>query len=662
MRLQRRLNLGFAALLVLFTAFLVVQFGVGAQLREDHHRRSDQIATAREANRLALQGMTDAETGLRGFQLTDERLFLEPYQNGRGAALVVLARAAAQTRDRQAVELLEAERQAVDDWLDQYAIPIATGSSPVGMPSNALGKQLFDRLRTVNSAADDAIAAEWRSEETADRRMERTLAISSGALVVAVLIAGYLLVRVSRRQLLVPLARVGDTIRRQAAGDRSARVAVDGAVELRTVVDALNDLAAQTEQLLAAEKTRSARAGLRQTVAAELQREDTDPAITGYRVVAQIGAALGAGTVRSRLYVPGTGQVAVCWPAGAPDLDPAIVDGLSDGPVGEPVTHADGGLSVTLGGDAECPGGYLYVCRADGPDRIEPSERREDAASSERREDAAGWTDSERRLLAGVAREIERALRQQSVRVHQDLLISELRMLDQRKDVFIQTVTHELRTPLTSILGYTEMLAEDDDELSPTQRRSVNAVLRNAHRLQNTIGDLLLLDRPATAADTLTEPVDLSALTAAVHAELGTAAQAKELRVTVDAEPAWVRGDRTQLQRALRKLVENAIKFTPAGGSVTCRCGADEETVTIVVIDTGIGIPAADVSGLFTPFHRAGNAMDQAVQGPGLGLAIVRDIVRDHGGTISVESVVGRGSTFTVTLPAVPVPAPVPVS
>jgi len=96
MRLQRRLNLGFAALLVLFTAFLVVQFGVGARLRDDHDRRSARIIAAREANRLALQRMTDAETGVRGYQLTGERLFLEPYQSGRGAALAALSRAARQ--------------------------------------------------------------------------------------------------------------------------------------------------------------------------------------------------------------------------------------------------------------------------------------------------------------------------------------------------------------------------------------------------------------------------------------------------------------------------------------------------------------------------------------------------------------------------------------
>ncbi|GAA4602655.1 signal transduction histidine kinase/CHASE3 domain sensor protein [Actinoplanes octamycinicus] len=634
MRLQRRLNLGFAALLVLFTAFLVVQFGVGSRLREEHDRRSARIDAAREANRLALQRMTDAETGVRGFQLTGERLFLEPYRNGRGAGLAALARAAAQSRDVSARKLIEAERQAANDWLVQYADRAASGADR----DNVLGKQLFDRLRAVNAAADDALGAEFRAEHAAAARDERLLAAVSGVLVLAVLVAGYLLARVSRRQLLVPLARVGETIRRQAAGDRSARAEAGGAAELSTVIEALNDLSAQTEQLLAAEQARTARAWLCQAVAAELQQEGDDPLVVGTRVVARIGGALGADAVYGSLFVPGTGQISVRWPDTAPELPAAAAAELRAVPPGGPVPCA-GGLAVAMGGDAECPGGQLLVIREFLP----------------------AFTEPEHRLLTSVGREIERALRQLSIRVHQDLLISELRMLDQRKDVFIQTVTHELRTPLTSILGYAEMIADEEDELNPMQRRSVNAILRNGHRLQDTIGDLLLLDRPDDGAGAAAEPLDVATLATVVHAELDAAARAKNLTVSFDAGPAWVRGDQTQLRRALRKLMENAIKFTPAGGSVTWQCGADERTVTVAVTDTGIGIPAEDVSGLFTPFHRAGNAMDQAVQGPGLGLAIVRDIVRDHGGSIAVQSVVGRGSTFTITLPAVPAPVPVPV-
>ncbi|AEV83890.1 histidine kinase [Actinoplanes sp. SE50] len=639
MRLQRRLNLGFAALLGLFTAFLVVQFGTGGRLRDDHDRRSARIAAAREANQHALQRMTDAETGVRGYQLTGERLFLEPYENGRGAALAALGTAAEQTRDPQVRELVEAERQAAYDWLAQYAASVIDRQSRATRTDPALGKHLFDRVRALNAAADDAIAAEQHAENAAGRRRSRILGAGSAALVLAVLAAGYLLVRVSRRQLLVPLARLGDTIRRQAAGDRSARAELLGAAELRTVIEALNDLSAQTEELLAAEQARTARAWLCQAVVAELQQEGADPAQVGHRVVARIGGALGADAVHGNLFVPGTGQIAVRWPPEAPDPAPDAVTGIRDMPAGQPAIRA-GGLAVTIGGDPDCPGGWVLVVREFLPQ----------------------FTAPEHRLLASVAGEIERALRQLGIRVHQELLIGQLRMLDQRKDVFIQTVTHELRTPLTSILGYAEMLADEDEELNPMQRRSLNAILRNGHRLQDTINDLLLLDRPATAVDAVTEPLDLAVLATTVHAELQAAAQAKNLAVTLDAAPAWVRGDRTQLQRALRKLLENAIKFTAAGGSVTWGCDADSRHVTVTVTDTGIGIPPEDVSGLFTPFHRAGNAMDQAVQGPGLGLAIVRDIVRDHGGAIAVQSVVGRGTTFTVTLPAVPAPVALPVS
>jgi signal transduction histidine kinase len=119
-----------------------------------------------------------------------------------------------------------------------------------------------------------------------------------------------------------------------------------------------------------------------------------------------------------------------------------------------------------------------------------------------------------------------------------------------------------------------------------------------------------------------------------------------------------VRGEGTRLELMLRKLVENAIKFTPAGGRFALRLAAEGPNVVVTVTDTGMGIPAGDLAGLFTPFHRAANAMDQAVQGPGLGLAIVRTIVTEHGGTVAASSEVGRGSAFTVTLPAIGAPEP----
>jgi two-component system phosphate regulon sensor histidine kinase PhoR len=635
MSVQRRLNLGFAALSVLFVAFLVVQFAIGGRIRTDSEERVDRITAARFANDRVLQQMTDAETGLRGFQLTGDREFLEPYETGHSAAVTALDEVAAGTRDTAVRQMVDRERIVAEAWLQEYAAPIASAGAGGDVSAMAgHGKQMFDELRMVNEAVRESVDAELRGERGDTAHTLHTVTTTSVALLLAILAIAYFVVRTARRQLLVPLADLGRTIRSLTRGDRTARAEPAGAEELRAVGDALNDLAAQTEALLAGEQARAARAGLRQAVAVELQ-DLREPEATVLRIAGLIGAAVGAGTVHCELSLPGTGAVLVHWPEGSPDLPAEMVTALLTAGPGRVTPFGDGALGITIGGDADCEPGFLRVTRPG----------------------AAIWTDAERRLLTGVAGAIERVLRQLTLQYRQARLITELRMLDHRKDVFIQTVTHELRTPLTSILGYTEMLTEDDGALSPMQKRSLSAIMRNAHRLHETIADLVLLDRPDAVGDVSSEPLDLGELATTVHTELENAARAKELAVTFATGECWVLGDRIQLQRALRKLMENAIKFTPAGGSVTCELTADAQTVSVAVTDTGIGIPAEDVPGLFTPFHRAGNAVDQAVQGPGLGLAIVRDIVSDHGGTIAVQSVVGRGSTFTLTLPAVPLPA-----
>ncbi|WP_229073273.1 ATP-binding protein [Actinoplanes sp. DH11] len=637
MSVQRRLNLGFIALFLLLMAFLVVQFGIGGRVDAEHERRAAEITAARLANLRVLQQMTDAETGLRGFQLTGDTAFLEPYESGRAGALAALDEVEAGVADDPARQVAAQERAVARTWFEEYAAPVvATGQAGEEEAHAVRGKQIFDELRLVNEAVDQSIAADQRAEHRAGTSATRRVTAASAGLLALIVLMGYAVVRTGRRQLLAPLDQLTGTIRRLAAGDRGARAEPVGSAELRTAVEALNDLAAQTDALLAEEHARVARAGLRQAVAAELQ-DLRDPPAAVHRIAELIGVALGAGTVHCVLTVPGTGAVRVAWPDGSAGLPAPVAGDLLTGGPGRVVMSGDDAIGVSFGGDADCDPGYLRVARP-GTD---------------------GWAAAEQRLLTGVAEAIERVLRQLTLQYRQARLITELRMLDQRKDVFISTVTHELRTPLTSILGYTEMLTEDaDEDLTPMQKRSLSAISRNAHRLHETIADLVLLDRPDVAGEGGSEPLDLGEVATTVHTELANAVRAKELTVSFDAAECWVMGDRIQLQRALRKLMENAIKFTPAGGSVRCVLTADAHTVTVAVTDTGIGIPAEDVPGLFTPFHRAGNAMDQAVQGPGLGLAIVRDIVSDHGGSIAVQSVVGRGSTFTLTLPAIAAPVP----
>jgi signal transduction histidine kinase/CHASE3 domain sensor protein len=642
MSVKQRAAGGFLVLLVLFLSLVFLQLVVGDRMRAEHTTRADRITRSREANRAVLQYLTDAETGVRGFQLTGEMNFLEPYESGRVAAFVAFDALATGHDDSDVRTLVAVEREAASRWLYAYAIPIVNaGVADTDEDRAERGKALFDHVRNANGDVDSAIETEQLSAATRDRDTERVAQLLFAALSVLILTTGLGLAVLHQRNLLRPIEHLRRTLRKLTAGDLSARAVVAGPAEMRALIGTVNGLAEQTERLRGAEQARAARGELRQAVAAEL-RSDRDWPEIAERIAALLADTFGADQAHSRATVQRGAGLEVTFPAGADPLDADLVRRIRSGDLGEVVVVPElpGAVAIPLGGDADCAPGLICLVRSSAP----------------------GWSADERRLLATAAREIEHALDQERLRLRQLRLINELRILDEQKDVFVSTVTHELRTPLTSILGYTEMLADGSAELSPGQQRSVDVILRNANRLRATIADLLLLDRGNDRVGAEAVPVDVAALVAGLHADLGAAARAKQLAVALEAEPAWVRGDAAHLERALRNLLENAIKFTPAGGRVGCRIAAAGDTVVVTVTDTGIGIPADDVPGLFTPFHRAANAMHLAVQGNGLGLAIVRTIVTEHGGWVTAASELDRGSSFTVTLPtALPTARPEPV-
>ena len=630
---RARVDAGVIGVLVLFVAVVVIQFLVTDNLQGRHERRLARVQAARDANSAVLQHMTDAETGVRGFQLTGDRSFLEPYEQGRAGAFASLDEVGASTTKVITLRLLGVERTAASQWLNAFAYPVVdAGAADRGLSRSGRGKTLFDEVRAANAAVDRALLADQRRVVAANRRASRLAQILFALLAISVLAATLLLASVARRLLLAPLEHIRVTLQRLAAGELSARAVPAGPGEMRAVIGTLNHLAAETERLLAEDEARVARTELRQAVAVAL-RENADSVGTARRIAELIGRALRADAVHSKISIGAADGVDVCWPAAAPSLSSRTVRDVLAGAAGavRMVPHVQGGMAVPLGGDADCPPGLIYVVRHDRPD----------------------WTAEERRLLATVAREIDHDVRQQRLHHRQSRLITELRVLDERKDAFVATVTHELRTPLTSILGYTEMLADGDGgNLSPLQQRGVTAILRNAHRLNDTVADLLLLDRANNTVGECVARVNLAEVAATVHAEFEPPARGRELTLTGEADEVWVDGDVRQLERVLRNLLDNAMKFTGPGGAIGYRLRAVGTAAVLTVTDTGIGIPEADLAGLFTPFHRAVNAMDRAVQGSGLGLAIVRNIVAEHGGTVTAESRLGQGSTFTVTLPA----------
>lgn len=216
---------------------------------------------------------------------------------------------------------------------------------------------------------------------------------------------------------------------------------------------------------------------------------------------------------------------------------------------------------------------------------------------------------------------------------------------------FVGDAAHELQTPLTALRTNLELASGEDGPAS--QVAYLEGAQRQVERLNHLVRDLLDLSRLETGvASSQSAPLDLVAF--ARQASEPYAAQAEqskiELVVQVPIGPVTVTADETQLQHALGNLLDNALKFTPAGGVVTLSIGVEGEWACLRVADTGIGIPPDDLPGLFERFHRGRNAA--SYPGSGLGLAIVKAIAQSHGGRVSAENTSG-GACFTLCFPVI---------
>jgi two-component system phosphate regulon sensor histidine kinase PhoR len=228
------------------------------------------------------------------------------------------------------------------------------------------------------------------------------------------------------------------------------------------------------------------------------------------------------------------------------------------------------------------------------------------------------------------------------------------RKLEQMRTEFVANVTHELRTPLTSIRGFAETLLEGALEDPETARHFVTIIKRESDQLGNLIEDLLDLSRIESGKWKMhKEPVQLHALATDTVGRLASKAKdlGVDLRIAIPDDLPPVPGDPARLAQVLLNLVDNALKYTHAGGSVTVSTADAGPFVSVRVADTGTGIPKADLPRIFERFYRVDKARSRATGGTGLGLSIVKHIVDAHGGTINVVSDVGQGAVFTFTLP-----------
>jgi signal transduction histidine kinase len=230
----------------------------------------------------------------------------------------------------------------------------------------------------------------------------------------------------------------------------------------------------------------------------------------------------------------------------------------------------------------------------------------------------------------------------------------QLRELDNVKDEFVGLVSHELRTPLTSIIGYLEMVLEENAEpLTTSQRQYLGTVNRNVERLATLVNELLFLAQvDAGRLELNLAEADLNQLLAEAAEAAQPAAKAKQIELSFETTRlAPVVCDRARIAQLVDNLVSNAVKFTPEGGRVEMKAVADRTAVSLSVSDTGIGIPPDELPRLFDRFYRASSAISSATPGTGLGLAISQAIAKAHESTITVQSTLAHGTTFRLLLP-----------
>jgi signal transduction histidine kinase len=233
--------------------------------------------------------------------------------------------------------------------------------------------------------------------------------------------------------------------------------------------------------------------------------------------------------------------------------------------------------------------------------------------------------------------------------------ISRLKEVDRLKSSIVANVSHELRTPLASIKAYTELLLSEVEGADRALRQEWLKVIDHAtDRVTTLVDDILSLARlESQRIEIRREPLDVGGVVSSMVSLLRLQAERRGIAVEVKVARGLptLFADRALLETVIKNLVDNAIKFSREGGHVRISAWQEEEAIKLCVEDQGIGIPQDSLPHLFTKFYRVTSADAAAVQGTGLGLALAKESVAAHGGQIEVQSTLGKGSRFTVTIP-----------
>lgn len=223
---------------------------------------------------------------------------------------------------------------------------------------------------------------------------------------------------------------------------------------------------------------------------------------------------------------------------------------------------------------------------------------------------------------------------------------------------FMADASHELRTPLTVLRGELETFVQEPG-LAPETRERLGSALEELERLVNIVEGLFAISRlDAGEAQGESVKFDLGKLAASTTDQMSLLGEDKNIKITcASANDIWVEGDRARMKQVVVNLLDNAIKYTPAGGSVDLKVGARDDKAVLEVIDNGMGIPAESLPSVFERFYRVDEARSRELGGAGLGLSIVKSICTAHQGHVEATSTPGQGSVFRVELPLTSAPS-----
>jgi signal transduction histidine kinase len=603
----------------------------------------------------------DSQRALRGYQATRRDRFLETYYADQDQFVLLLA----QMR-RMAWRSLLLGVTAQSD-VAQAAFSAGDQAVTAGIRQ---GLRLYERASASSDAFLRRNAAVQRLLATQSNGLaaqsERTLGVglAGTSMILALGLMGPMIaVAVGLRWASVPLHGITNMVRRRALGDFDIRLAPDGPADVRELAASINFLADESDRLRyfederarLQEAVRQASTRIRQNLnAAEVIREavaaieeqmGADFAWVGLASGADLKLAEGNRGVWDQIvgivgYLPPDSldwmreiyrrRASYC----IQDLRAAEAEEIP-APIRE-ILLSLGAASLLLtafGAGSELLG-VIALLRND-------LERH--------------WTAAEIAALESLAADIGRALEHARLYEGEQHLVTELQSLDQAKTSFLASSSHDLRTPLTSILGYVEILADAEaGPVAPEQAKMLDAVARNVRRLQTLIEDMLTISKIELGQfSSALRPVDLAHIVPQSADVIRPSAVGRGLnfQVACPDDGLMVDGDPEQLDRVVINLLSNAVKYTPSGGRVTLTAAREGDSVQLMVADTGMGIPEKDQQSLFTRFFRASNAVARAVPGSGLGLSIVRTVISNHHGEVSLTSQEGLGTTVTVRIP-----------